>query len=184
LGVGPGASKGKQSSFMKKVNQPLIKNQIKEDLLDAFMQLIDQERLIEQSKISLISHSDFNVFDAFKIFDQMGRGCLTLSELYNGLVNQLGLVPSEDEIELFFQRYDKDRDGILRFAEFSNAFVPIDHNYKDVLNSRGSNHRSATFHATNPEGVFVPSTLLDFKELWRTHFRVELLAENLRQSLE
>lgn len=54
---------------MKKVNQPLIKNQIKEDLLDAFMQLIDQERLIEQAKINLISHSDFNLFDSFQVFD-------------------------------------------------------------------------------------------------------------------
>ena len=34
-------SKKKQSQFMKKINKPLIKNQIKEDILDAFMQLID-----------------------------------------------------------------------------------------------------------------------------------------------
>ena len=87
LGVGTSSNKKRQSSFMKKVNQPLIKNQIKEDLLDAFMQLIDQERLIEQAKINLITHSDFNLFDAFKVFDQAGRGCLTLSELYNSLVN-------------------------------------------------------------------------------------------------
>jgi len=32
---------------MKNMNKPLIQNQIKEDLLSAFMQLIDQERLIE-----------------------------------------------------------------------------------------------------------------------------------------
>jgi len=31
--------------------------------------------------------------------------------------------------------------------------------------------------------VFIPLTILDFKELWRTHFRVEILAENLRQKL-
>ena len=121
---------------MKKMNRPLIANQIKDDLLDAFMQLIDQERLIEHSKINLISHSDFNLFDAYKVFDQMGRGCLTLAELYNGLVNQLGLVPSEDEIELWFQRYDKDRDGRLRFAEFCEAFVPHDPSYANVINSR------------------------------------------------
>jgi len=58
------------------------------------MQLIDQERLTEQAKINLITHADFNLFDAFKIFDILGRGSLTLSELYNALVNQLGIVPS------------------------------------------------------------------------------------------
>lgn len=69
-------------------------NQVKEELLDAFLQLIDQERLIESSKIKLVMHSDFNLFDSFKIFDDMGRGSLTLPELYNGIVNKLGIVPS------------------------------------------------------------------------------------------
>jgi len=58
------------------------------------MQLIDQERLSEQAKINLITHADFNLFDSFKIFDILGRGSLTLSEMYNALVNQLGIVPS------------------------------------------------------------------------------------------
>ena len=30
----------------------------------------------------------------------------------------------------------------------------------------------------------MPLTLLDFKELWRTHFRVEILAEELRSRLD
>jgi len=37
LGVGPSGSKKKQSGFMKKMNRPLIANQVKADLLDAFM---------------------------------------------------------------------------------------------------------------------------------------------------
>ena len=66
-----------QSAFMKKLNKPMEKNQIQNDLLDAFMQLIDQERLIEQSKINLVTHADFNMFDTFRGFDTMGRGCIT-----------------------------------------------------------------------------------------------------------
>ena len=41
------SSNGKTSSFMKKMNKPIMLNQVKEELLDAFLQLIDQERLIE-----------------------------------------------------------------------------------------------------------------------------------------
>ena len=159
-------------------------NQVKEDLLDAFMQLIDQERLIEQAKINLGMHTDFNLFDSFKIFDVMGKGSITLAELYNGMVNQLGMVPSQDEIELFFYRYDKDKDGRLRFTEFCEAFVPLDQNYAHMINSRQSNHRSGSYVSANPEHVFIPLTLLDFKELWRTHFRVEIMAEDLRHRLE
>ena len=84
------------------------------------------------------------------------------------------MVPSEDEIELLFQRYDKDRDGRLRFAEFCEIFVPIDRNYADVINSRESHVRSISYHPAIADRVFVPLTLLDFKEMWRTHFRVEL----------
>lgn len=62
---------------MKKLNKPMIQNQIQNDLLDTFMQLIDQERLIEQSKINVVSHADFNMFDTFRIFDILGRGCIT-----------------------------------------------------------------------------------------------------------
>ena len=68
---------GKQSAFMKNLNKPMIKNQIQNDLLDIFMQLIDQERLIEQSKINLAHHADFNTFDMFRVFDNMGRGSIT-----------------------------------------------------------------------------------------------------------
>mmetsp|Transcript_15713 Transcript_15713/g.26495 ORF Transcript_15713/g.26495 Transcript_15713/m.26495 type:complete len:194 (-) Transcript_15713:9-590(-) len=114
----------------------------------------------------------------------MGRGSLTMDEFYNGLVNQLGIGPSQDELELFFSRYDQDKDGKLKFTEFCNAFLPIDSNHCAMLNQRHSNHRSSQFAHQNPQRVFVPLTLLDFKELLRTHFRVEVQAEHLRQQLD
>lgn len=30
----------------------------------------------------------------------------------------------------------------------------------------------------------MPSTILDFKEMWRTHFRIETQAEQIRQKLQ
>jgi Ca2+-binding EF-hand superfamily protein len=80
----------------------------------------------------------------------MGRGSLTLGELYNGLVNQFELVPSQDEIELFFLRYDKDRDGRLRFTEYCNAFIPLDGHFAAMLNSRKSYHRSDFIASVQP----------------------------------
>ena len=75
---------------------------MKEDILDVFMQFIDQERLLESSKMRLVSHLDFNLFDAFKIFDVLAKGSLTIHELNSGLINNLGLMPSMDELNLFF----------------------------------------------------------------------------------
>lgn len=82
----------------------------------------------------LVEHTDFNMFDAFKIFDMMARGSLTLNEMNQGLMRNLDIIPSNDELELFFQRYDKDRDGRLRFAEFCQAFLPQDRTYCAMLN--------------------------------------------------
>lgn len=93
------------------------------------MQFIDCERHIENAKIRLSEHTDFNLFDAFKLFDQLAKGSLTITELAVGLINSLEIVPTNLEIELFFQRYDRDKDGRLRFAEFCEAFVPLDKNW-------------------------------------------------------
>lgn len=130
-----------------------------------------------------MSHSDFNLFDAFALLDTMGRGSLTKAELYNGLVNYLGLRPSQDEIDLFFDRFDRDFDSRLSFAEFSSVFNPKDPGYFDALNSRHSNHQYTSNVRNNPAHVFLPVTLLDFKELLRTVFRIEVEAEFLKQKL-
>ena len=162
----------------------MIEESVREQLVDSMMQIIDQERMIEGSKLALAGHADFNLFDAFRIFDVMGRGCLTLSELYNGLVKHLGLVPSQDELELFFQRYDRDMDGSLRFTEFCDAFIPLDPHIGQVLNGRQSMHRADVYMSGPPEQYFLPITIMDLKELFRTHFRVEVLAEDMRVQLE
>lgn len=114
------------------------------------MQLIDQERLIEQSKINLIHHVDFSIFDAFRVFDNMGRGSITQQELFHGLMQSFGIVPSQDEIDLFFQRYDKDHDGRLSFTEFCQIFVPLDINFAQAINSRQPMHRSDLYGPNAP----------------------------------
>lgn len=49
------------------------------------------------------------------------------------------MLATYDEIELFVTRYDKDRDGKLRFSEFCDAMVPHDYYISLNLNRRGSN---------------------------------------------
>lgn len=107
----------------------MIRNSTANDLVDAFMQFLDLEKHLENAKIKLVEHSDFNLFDAFKLFDTKSKGYLTISELATNLINALEIVPSTEEIDLVFTRYDKDRDGQLRFSEFCDAFVPYDRSY-------------------------------------------------------
>ena len=109
------------------------------------MQMVDQERLVEHAKVKCVEHTDFNLFDAFKLFDVMAKGSLTYAELSTGLTTSLGLIPTLEELELFFNRYDKDKDGRLRFSEFCDAFVPQDKNYAQLLNQRQGNRRQEMY---------------------------------------
>ena len=45
-------------------------------------------------------------------------------------------------------------------------------------------YRQGSYSSSNADFLFVPLTLMEYKELWRTHFRIEILAEDLRQRLE
>jgi len=93
------------------------------------------ERELENAKISLVQKADFNIFDAFRIFDIDSRGWVSQTDLRLGL-NEIGVYPASEEMDLFVKRYDKNSDGRIKFSEFCDAFSPIDNYYATMLNRR------------------------------------------------
>lgn len=85
-----------------------------------------------------------------------------------------------EDIELFFKRYDTNRDGKVRYSEFCSAVVPIDPYHAALVNRRSSNYIKNTYYR---DDVFTAGTRLFFKDLFKTHFSVERQAEYLRQRL-
>ncbi len=75
-------------------------------------QLIQYENEIESTKFNLIIKADFNVEDAFRIFELSGRGYLTELDIKYGM-NSLDIYPSQEEINLLVKRYDLTKEGIL-----------------------------------------------------------------------
>jgi Ca2+-binding EF-hand superfamily protein len=61
--------------------------------------------------------SDFNLTDAFKIFDRDYRGLISIAELRDGL-SAIGVFPTSEEAELFVTRYDDSNDRRLTAREF------------------------------------------------------------------
>ena len=72
------------------------------------------EKELETAKIALVNRSDFNLEDAFRIFDTNSNRQLTHSELKYGL-NDIGVFPSSADIDLYIKRYDSNHDGRLTF---------------------------------------------------------------------
>lgn len=120
------------------------------------------------------------MFDAFKIFDISSRGYITLSDLKEGL-NNIGVFPSLEELELFIKRYDRDHDHRVRYSEFCDSFTPNDAYYGSILNRRVSNEARGRFYQR--DDCFLGETRLEFKNVWRTHFKIESYSESLRQRL-
>jgi Ca2+-binding EF-hand superfamily protein len=125
---------------------------------------------VEYAKIELVQRClDFNLYDAFRVVDLGGRGYVTEKELFEAFqpgarhlvddeVTGMDLPEvSPQEVTLFFIRYDKDRDGLLRFSEFTQAFLPLDDATSAVLEARNA----------NPPGYpFSERTLYHYKSLW------------------
>ncbi|CAF1655302.1 unnamed protein product [Rotaria magnacalcarata] len=55
--------------------------------------------------------------EAFRVFDQNGDGSITLSEL-RIVLDQMGLDPSEEELQDMIREVDADQSGSISFVEF------------------------------------------------------------------
>lgn len=137
------------------------------------------EQELEDHKILLSQKQDFNLFDAFNIFDIERRGAISVTELQVGL-NAIGVYPTFDECQLLMARYDKSRDGRLSFLEFQQMLLPLDAYYSSMVQRRGTNYVP---RLVNRLDIFVPHTQAEFQSIWKTHLRVENASEAMRQSL-
>lgn len=92
------------------------------------------EKRLERVKIDLSLRTDFNLIDTFRIFDTEGKGWISPEEIRNGLTSSLfNLAVSSRDISLYMTRYDRDRDGKLRYSEFCDSFLPIDRFHASLL---------------------------------------------------
>lgn len=148
--------------------------------MNSLREIITLERELETSKVALTNKPDMNLHDAFRIFDVDYRGSITAADIREGL-SAIGVFPTSDEVDLFLKRYDDNKDGRLNFNEFSDAFLSNDSYYSHMLNRRPSNHRHPCYRR---DDCFYSDTQVEFRNMWRVHFKVEVAAEAVRQRLQ
>ena len=95
------------------------------------------EKCLEIHRKELTYRRDFTLSGAFKIFCQSSQHRLSFDEFLFGL-DRLDIAIKPTDVQLFFDRYDSDRDGKLGFWEFSNSILPIDARQRDELECRQS----------------------------------------------
>ena len=150
-----------------------------DELVQSLRDLIRIENEIESEKTHLGNKHDFNLIDAFKIFDQRGYGVVDSYELMEGL-NSIGVFPTRDELDLWVARYDTSGDRRITSREFETAFLTLDYYNSATVSRRPSNYRYPVYRR---DDCFNPVTAEEFRQAWRTHFRAECQAESIRQRL-
>ena len=148
------------------------------ELVDVLKRQISLEKELENAKVELALKPDFNLMDGFRMFDVYARGWVSPAEFADGL-RDLGVFFDSADVDLFFKRFEKDRDNLLRYSDFCDAFTPLAQEYSTILSSRGPYfiHRESY----RPYEYFHPDTRLALKNALRVHFQVEASAEDLRK---
>lgn len=141
---------------------------------------VSLEHQVELAKQEAITKSDFNTHDAWRIFDIDNLGVISPMDMRHGL-QDIGVNVTQEDVNLFFERYDKDRDGRLDYREFAEALTPTDRYYQDMLSRRPSNHRRINVYRKDDVFSFPASNA--FKSLLRTMISTEGASEATRQQL-
>lgn len=117
-------------------NFTLLNSHETSNLVSTLMELLNLSRDLESLKMELAICSEFNLMDAFSIFDEEGSGSCSPEQFVEKLVFIGAAVPERRYIDIFFKRYNKKNDGRLKYSEFMNAICPLNESYTAMVIQR------------------------------------------------
>ena len=139
---------------------------------------IKLENKIEKAKIDLSLRSDFNVEDAFKIFERENRKYITDADLIYGL-NTLEVYPSEKDILLIKRRINPKKTENIIFSDFSDFILPFEKDYRNMIEKRVCSN----YTVYNYSNVFFLNTRNYFSNFFNVIIECENKIDNLRNLL-
>lgn len=139
--------------------------------LRCFTEIILFEKDLEVQKINLSLREDFNLIDAFGMLDQGGKGYLNPTELHVAL-RDLDVPITQEDCYLLFLRFNRDMDGVLKYSEFTDAFMPIDQHYARQLGSK-----RLQYSQPPSRNSFCLDTLRHYTSVWHQMARTEQAVE-------
>jgi len=138
--------------------KPILRVYDEDELVHGLKDVCNAEQDLENAKIALAQKHDFNIRDAFEIFDVPRYGQVDAYQLRSGL-NAINVFPTTEEVDLFIQRYDVNGDRRLTYHEFAKAFLPHDSYYANMVERRPSNY---TPRPIRRDDCFLPNTAFEF----------------------
>jgi Ca2+-binding EF-hand superfamily protein len=148
------------------------------EIIACFSEEIKVSKEIEAFKNELSLKADFNLIDAFRMFDMNDRGMIDISDIQNFIKDYTFYVDPE-EIYLFIRHFSRMQDGKLRFSDFTEIFTPGQEDYARLLRNRSGYSLSGLQRRC----IFSRETLNLFIETLKLIFNSESNSERLRQRL-
>ncbi|OMJ77591.1 hypothetical protein SteCoe_22800 [Stentor coeruleus] len=148
------------------------------ELVNWFQEEIKISRDIERKKNELSLKHDFNLIDAFKMFDINDFGAISIGD-FEDTFRYFAFNAPRDEIFLLIKHYSNMKNTRLTFADFSDIFSPKQDEYARILRNRSASSNNGY----NRFKVFSRDTTELFLQTFRLIFDAESLAERVRQRL-
>jgi Ca2+-binding EF-hand superfamily protein len=137
-----------------------------EVFINYLRELIAVENSLEVNKNEVALKNDFNMEDAFSIFEKYNKGHLTEFDLKDGLNGYFGLFPLLEEVSTLYKRYDTEKLGSFNYGDFFNMLAPFSQEYRKLVEDR----------------IYPNSTLVGDPLSVSTKFSMKNLLQNLIQS--
>jgi len=118
-------SRGRSPVRTSPSRAPVLRPHDEDELIHSLKDICNNEQDLENAKVNLSRCHDFNLRDAFDIFDTNRSGRISVHELHSGL-QAIGIYATFEEAELFITRYDGSHDRRLDAREFEAAFLAND----------------------------------------------------------
>ena len=141
-------------------------------LISIIKDYLSIEKKLENCKVDLALRSDFNLLDAFRIFDTSKNCYITIIDFVNGL-NNLGINKSDVYIGALFRKYTKNCTQ-MKYPEFCDMIISKDINYSGIVSNRNSSSVCKEFSY---------DTQILFKTLLSESIDGEYEKEEIRQNL-
>jgi Ca2+-binding EF-hand superfamily protein len=148
------------------------------ELVAWFQDEIRIAREIERKKNELALKHDFNLVDAFRLFDKHDFGYATVADFEDSF-RYLGFVAPAEELYLMIKHFSHLQSTRLGFADFTEVLVPKQEEYARILRNRAA----AKVSEAERMRVFTRDTMELLLETFRLVLNAEAVAERVRQRL-
>eukprot|EP00347_Sterkiella_histriomuscorum_P004864 403358796 len=146
-------------------------------------ELIFIDSQAEDLKIKLALKQDFTLIDAFGLLDVRGKGYLDPIELREQLYQLSRTRYTLDDMELIFQKYNRQADRKMRYTDFARAMMPIDQYYAKMQSLKRVQYHKKNMEQLRDASEDRDGSLIILLRLWDQLILNERKAEQIRRDI-